>query len=182
MPELPNQKNKRFINEYQLDKNDAARIANDFDLATFFESSITHAKHASPKQLANWLLGKLSNMVNEKNINFSKLELSPVDVSSVVDLYVLGNLSQKQAGELLEYKHGSEASIEDLIAKHNMSQISDIQELSDLVDKILIENQVQFDEFKSGNDKVIGYLIGKVMQASKGKANPKVVKEIIESK
>jgi aspartyl-tRNA(Asn)/glutamyl-tRNA(Gln) amidotransferase subunit B len=182
MPELPNQKNKRFINEYQLDKNDAARIANDFDLATFFESSITHSKHASPKQLANWLLGKLLNMVNEKNINFSKLELSPFDVSSVVDLYVLGNLSQKQAGELLEYKHGSEASIEDLIAKHNMSQISDTQELSDLVDKILIENQVQFDEFKSGNNKVIGYLIGKVMQASKGKANPKLVKEIIESK
>jgi len=182
MPELPNQKKMRFINEYQLDKNDAARIAHDFDLATFFESSITHSKHASPKQLANWLLGKLLNMVNEKNINFSKLELSPFDVSSVVDLYVLGNLSQKQAGELLEYKHGSEASIEDLIAKHNMSQISDTQELSDLVDKILKENQVQFDEFKSGNNKVIGYLIGKVMQASKGKANPKLVKEIIESK
>jgi len=182
MPELPNQKNKRYIDKYQLDKNDAARIANDFDLATFFESSITHSKHASPKQLANWLLGKLSNMVNEKNINFSKLELSPFDVSSVVDLYILGNLSQKQAGELLEYKHGTEASIEDLIAKHNMSQISDTHELSDLVDKILIENQVQFDEFKSGNDKVIGYLIGKVMQASKGKANPKLVKEIIESK
>jgi len=172
----------RFINEYQLDKNDAARIAHDFDLATFFESSINHSKHASPKQLANWLLGKLSNMVNEKNINFSKLELDPFDVSSIVDLYILGNLSQKQAGELLEYKHGSEASIEDLIAEHKMSQISDTHELSNLVDKILIENKVQFDEYKSGNDKVIGYLIGKVLQASKGQANPKVVKEIIERK
>ena len=182
MPELPNQKNKRYINEYQLDKNDAARIANDSDIATFFESSINHSKHASPKQLANWLLGKLSNMVNEKNINFSKLKLSPVDVSSIIDLYILGNLSQKQAGELLEYKHGSEASIKDLITEHNMSQVSDTQELGDLVDKILKENQVQFDEFKSGNGKVIGYLIGKVMQASKGKANPKLVKEIIESK
>ena len=182
MPELPNQKKMRFINEYQLDKNDAARIANDFDLATFFERSINHSKHASPKQLANWLLGKLSNMVNEKNINFSKLELDPFDVSSIVDLYILGNLSQKQAGELLEYKHGSEASIEDLIAEHKMSQISDTHELSNLVDKILIENKVQFDEYKSGNDKVIGYLIGKVLQASKGQANPKVVKEIIERK
>ena len=182
MPELPNQKKMRFINEYQLDKNDAARIANDFDLATFFERSINHSKHASPKQLANWLLGKLSNMVNEKNINFSKLELDPFDVSSIVDLYILGNLSQKQAGELLDYKHGSEASIEDLIAEHKMSQISDTHELSNLVDKILIENKVQFDEYKSGNDKVIGYLIGKVLQASKGQANPKVVKEIIERK
>ena len=182
LPELPDARQERYTSTLGLSVADAVAISSDIDRADYFDACL--AAGADAKQSANWMMGELSAYLNKHNVSISRSPISPAVLAQVIARVDDGTLSSKTAKTLLDALWGAEpaGNIDELIEKLNLAQLSDDGALSKIVDDLIAANPKQFDELRSGKEKMLGFFVGQVMKATQGKANPQQVNQIIRNK
>lgn len=181
LPEFPAAKIKRYTEQLGLKADDAETIANDIQMARYFEQSDQHAKAAADLN-AKFLLGEFSALLNVQN---STIEAAPIDAVSyagLLDAVADGTVSRKVAKQVLETMWDSGKSAAEVIDSEGLGQISDAAALSDLIAQVMADNPSQVADYRNGNDKMFNYFIGQIMKQTKGQANPVETKQILEEK
>ncbi len=180
LPELPGAKRARFASKYGLTAYDAGVLTADQELAHWFEEGAKHTK--SPKGLANWIMGDMAAKMKEQEKELKDLEFDQKKLGELVDLMEAGTINSKQAKEVFAEMFDAGVSPAEVVKSRGLAQVSDPKAIEGAVDKVLSENPNVVADYKGGKQGVIGFLVGKVMQASRGKANPKLVNEILKKK
>ena len=179
IPELPDQIKERFINEYSLSSYDANIIVSDKATSEYFEDVV---KNRNPKLVTTWVTGELFSILNKKNLIIEDSPITSKQLGELVDNIENGKISNRQAKEVLEEMCESGKGALDIIDEKGLSQISDENEIESLVDNVLNSNPENVKKYKNGKDKLFGFFVGEAMKLSKGKANPKIVNELIKKK
>lgn len=180
LPELPDARRARLESEYGLSDYDAGIITSSRQMAEYFDAVI--ADGADAKLAANWIMGDLSKNLNAEN---KTIEESPVDAKRLGEMIALiskGTISSKIAKKVFAEMWTSPDAPAKIVKDKGLVQITDTKAIEAIVDKVLAANQKAVDDYKGGNAKAIGALVGQVMKQSKGKANPKMVNELLKAK
>jgi len=180
LPELPEAKRERFIEEYSLDEKDAAALTATRELATYFEKTVETCE--DPKTSANWINGELASYLNRNNVELEDAPVRPKAMGELIQRINDKTISNKIGKTVFEsmWKNGSSA--DDVIEQQGLKQVTDSGAIEKFVDDVIANNADQVQQYKDGNEKVFGFLVGQVMQASKGKANPAQVNELLKAK
>ena len=179
IPELPDQIKERFINEYSLSSYDANIIVSDKATSEYFEDVV---KNRSPKLVTTWVTGELFSILNKKNLIIEDSPITSKQLGELIDNIENGKISNRQAKEVLEEMCESGKGALEIIDEKGLSQISDENEIETLVDNVLNSNPENVKKYKNGKDKLFGFFVGEAMKLSKGKANPKIVNDLIKKK
>jgi len=180
LPELPAVRTRRFITEYGLPEYDAGVITTSKDMADYFESCLKLFK--DPKTVSNWVMGELTRELNNSGTDIA---VSPVSPDRLVDLLTMvdkGVISLKVAREIFPELYRSGKTPQQIVQEKGLTQVSDEGALRKIIDEVLSKNPVQVGQFKEGKQQVLGFLVGQVMKASGGKANPGKVNELLKNK
>lgn len=180
MPELPVDRTKRFKEQYELTDKEVEILVEDKALSDYFEKVV--ALGAESKTTSNWMLGDMLRLMRETETDPKNIPVSPENMKELFDMIKGKAVSNTAAKEVFEemFKTSKEPKI--IVEEKGLSQISDTSALEKIVDEVLQNNEKSVEDYKAGKVQAIGYLVGQVMKASKGKANPPVVKGILESK
>ena len=180
MPELPDVKTARFITDYSLSEYEAQIICSAREMADYFEQ--VAKKFSNYKMISNWMIGEISRVLKEEKIEISQLKVTPdrlVDLFSAIEKNIIsGSAAKKVFAEAIQNDKSINAIIDDL----GLKQVSDSSELESVVDDVLKNSPDEVASYKAGKTKVIGFLVGQVMKASKGKANPSMVNQILKQR
>ncbi len=179
IPELPDQIKERLINEYSLSSYDANIIVSDKAISRYFEDVV---KNRNPKLVTTWVTGELFSILNKKNLIIENSPITSKQLGELVDNIENGKISNRQAKEVLEEMCESGKGALEIIDEKGLSQISDKNEIESLVDNVLNSNPENVKKYKNGKDKLFGFFVGEAMKLSKGKANPKIVNDLIKKK
>ena len=180
MPELPAAKRARFVERYQVTPYDAGVLADDLDLARYFELA---AKGSSkPKQVANWILNDLQSALTSAGKTISDCPIAPETLDELVNLIDSGAISGKQGKDVFAEMFVSGKSAAAIVKEKGIEQLSDAGAIEKLCDEAIEKNPKPAADFKAGNTASLNFLKGQVMKLSKGKANPQLVGEILERK
>jgi len=182
LPELPDIKKKELIEGYNLSSYESSILVSDKKNVDFFEEIINQNKKRNPKIVANWIIGDLFSVLNKNNIDIKESPIKPSDLGELVDLIEDSTISGKLAKTVFEEMFKNKKKPKEIIEKKGLKQITDVQEIESIIVKVLSKNLVKVNEYKSGKEKLYGYFVGQVMQETKGKANPKIVNEILKKK
>jgi len=186
LPELPEAKRARFAQDYGLKESDVETLTISRDMADYFEavanSLIELGGDTEPKLAANWVIGELSGALNKDSIGIRDSRILARDLAGMLRRIHDGTISGKIAKEVFEAMWQGEGSADQVIESRGLKQISDTGELGKIVDTVLADNPDQVEQYRAGKTKVLGYLVGQVMQATRGKANPAQVNELLRSK
>jgi aspartyl-tRNA(Asn)/glutamyl-tRNA(Gln) amidotransferase subunit B len=181
MPELPTARCRRFVEAHGLSEYDADVLTQRKDVADYFESGI--AEGASAKELANWITTELLRIVREQKLDEQLVirdwPLTPVQLARLCQLVERGIVNRNTAKKLLPRLLGTNADPEALVAEEGLGQVSDVGALEQAVAAVIAENPDQVAQFRAGKDKVLGFLVGKLMKATGGKANPQLAQELL---
>ncbi len=180
MPELPDTMRDRFIETYELSYNDASQLVSDKDLAAFYERTARASNN--PRVSANFILSELLRELNNANQTAKDSPVSAENLAGLIKTLDAGNINNNQAKEVLVEMFGSGKAAAEVIKEKGFEQVSDISQIEKIVDEIIETNQNQVAAYKNGNEKLFGFFVGQTMKASGGKANPKVVNEILRAK
>ena len=178
LPELFNQKVDRYVKTLSIKHVDATEIAKNIELAEYFEDAL-NTYNGNPQLLANWLITEVMAILNKDKIEISSLSISAKSVSQLIQRIDDGTISSTIAKNIFSQLIESEMSVDELIKDQGLEQISDTNEIEQLIRTVLNENQEQQDQYLAGKEQVLGFLIGKVMQKTQGKANPKLVNDLM---
>jgi aspartyl-tRNA(Asn)/glutamyl-tRNA(Gln) amidotransferase subunit B len=178
MPELPAARRERLIDEYGLSAYDCDILVADRELADYFEAAAGSTR-ASPKIAANWIIGELSAALNRENLEIGRSSVSASELGSLLDRIEDGTISGKIAKDVFEALWNGEGAVDAIIAERGLKQISDSASIEALVADVIAANPEQVEQFRGGKTQVLGFLVGQVMKASQGKANPKQVNETL---
>ena len=179
IPELPDQIKERLIKEYSLSSYDANIIVSDKATSEYFEDVV---KNRNPKLVTTWVTGELFSILNKKNLIIEDSPITSKQLGELVDNIENGKISNRQAKEVLEEMCESGKGALEIIDEKGLSQISDENEIESLVDNVLNSNPENVKKYKNGKDKLFGFFVGEAMKLSKGKANPKIVNDLIKKK
>ena len=179
LPELPDQKKERFINEYTLTPYEANILVSGKDISDYFEKVV---KKSDKKLAKNWIMGDLFASLNEKNILISQSPVTASKMSQLIDAISSGVISGRIAKEVFEIMKETGDEPKQIIESKGLQQKSDPKELKKIIDKVVSENKDKVIQYKSGKVKLFGFFVGQVMKISGGKANPKLVNEILKQK
>ena len=179
IPELPDQIKERFINEYSLSSYDANIIVSDKATSEYFEDVV---KNRNPKLVTTWVTGELFSILNKKNLIIEDSPITSKQLGELIDNIENEKISNRQAKEVLEEMCESGKGALEIIDEKGLSQISDENEIESLVDNVLNSNPENVKKYKNGKDKLFGFFVGEAMKLSKGKANPKIVNDLIKKK
>jgi aspartyl-tRNA(Asn)/glutamyl-tRNA(Gln) amidotransferase subunit B len=180
MPELPQAKRARFIESYGLRDYDAEVLTSTRAMAEYYE--VVAEVSTDPKMAANWVIGDLSGMLKAADKDIAKSPVPARYLGELVGLIVKGELSGKLAKEILPKMAESGEPPSVIIDREGLRQISDASALERLIDEVIAASAKQVEQYKSGKTTVIGYLVGQVMKASRGQANPATVNELMKSR
>lgn len=180
MPELPDAMLERFRRDYDLSYSDAAQLVSDKSLAQFYEK--TAKASGSPRASANFILSELLRELNNAGKTASDSSVSAENLAQLIKTLDTGKINHNQAKEVLVEMFNSGKTADEVIAEKGLEQISDTDAIEKIVNEIVENNQNQVTAYHSGNEKLFGFFVGQVMKASNGKANPKVVNEILKEK
>lgn len=180
MPEMPTQKKIRFVSEFNLSEYDADLLASDKDLANFFEAVVKVSN--SPKLSANWIMGELSAELNNENLSINESKITSNQLGQLILRIEDGTISGKIAKEIFEKLWSSDNEVDEIIQGEGLEQVTDDKEIESMIDKVINNNPEQLEQYRSGKDRLFGFFVGQVMQASQGKANPKQVNDILRKK
>jgi aspartyl-tRNA(Asn)/glutamyl-tRNA(Gln) amidotransferase subunit B len=186
LPELPAAKRARFAEQYGLASQDGALLTASRETADYFEASAAGADVKTAKLCANWIAGTLSARLNEAGVDISESRVTARQLRSLVERIADGTVSGKMAKEVFDAiwageAHGDNAA-DAIIAARGLRQISDSGELEKMVDAVLAAHPQQVADFRGGKEKAFNSLVGQVMKATKGKANPQQVNELLKRK
>jgi aspartyl-tRNA(Asn)/glutamyl-tRNA(Gln) amidotransferase subunit B len=184
LPELPEARRDRFIKEYGLPEYDAHLLTESKDKADYFEKIVKSHKDAKPKEISNWILGEATRKTNESNIDFFEYEkrVSPLRFFELTDSVVKGTLTGTMAKPVLEEMFKTGKSADEIIKERGLSQISDTSELEKIVAEVINSNVQPVAEYRGGKETVLKFLVGQVMKATKGRANPQLVSDVLKKK
>jgi aspartyl-tRNA(Asn)/glutamyl-tRNA(Gln) amidotransferase subunit B len=180
VPELPKAKRARYVEQYQVTPYDAAVLANDLELARYFEAAAKGAK--KPKNIANWILNDLQNALSAAGKTITDCPIAPEALDELVNLIDSGNISGKQAKEVFAEMFVTGKSAAAIVKEKGIEQLSDVGTIEALCDEVIAANPKPVADFKAGNAASLNFLKGQVMKLSKGKANPQLAGEILERK
>jgi aspartyl-tRNA(Asn)/glutamyl-tRNA(Gln) amidotransferase subunit B len=180
VPELPKAKRARFVQQYQVSPYDAGVLANDLELARYFEAAAKGAK--KPKNVANWILNDLQNALTAAGKIIHDCPIPPEAVDELVNLIDSGKISGKQGKEVFAEMFASGKRAAAIVKEKGIEQLSDLSAIESLCDEVIQANPKPVADFKAGNVASLNFLKGQVIKLSKGKANPQLVGEILERK
>jgi aspartyl-tRNA(Asn)/glutamyl-tRNA(Gln) amidotransferase subunit B len=181
LPELPAQKEARFIDDYGLKPDDAGILTSSRPLADYFEA-VAAASSASAQLAANWVIGDLAGALNRDGLEIGDSRISAAALAGLVNRIHDNTISGKIAKQVFEAMWEGAGAADDIIRARGLKQITDNSAIESVVDKVLADNPAQVAEYRSGKDKLIGYFVGKVMQETRGQANPGQVNKILKDK
>ena len=180
MPELPDAMRDRFVEDYELSYTDASQIVTDKDLAAFYEATARASNN--PRVSANFILSELLRELNNAGKTAKDSPVSAENLAELIKTLDAGKINNNQAKEVLTEMFGSGKSADAVIAEKGFEQISDSSAIERIVDEIIAGNENQVAAYRGGNEKLFGFFVGQTMKVSGGKANPKVVNEILKKK
>ncbi len=180
LPELPEAKKIRFVEQYQLPEYDAAILTATRDMAAFFEDCAAQTE-ASAKIVANWLMGDVSAFLNKDALEIQQSPVSTKQLADLLNRLTDGTLSGKMAKELFEALWNQEGEVDTLIAAKGLSQLSDPIALQALIDEIMAQNPKQLEQYRAGKDKLFGFFVGQAMKKSEGRANPDLLNTLLKA-
>jgi aspartyl-tRNA(Asn)/glutamyl-tRNA(Gln) amidotransferase subunit B len=178
LPELPDAKRARFSEQYGLSDYDADVLTSSAGLAEYFEAAAA-ATSAQPKLVANWVQGKVIAALNEDGLDIQQSKVGAAALGALVGKIADGTLSGKLANEVFDALRAGEGTVDEIVERRGLKQITDSAAIEKLVAGVIEQHSAQAQQFRDGNEKVIGFLVGQAMKASQGKANPQQVNEIL---
>ena len=180
LPELPDARKERYMKEFGLSSEDAVFMTNDKATADYFEAAV--AAGADPKAAVNWLMGEFASQLSNDGIEIDKAPVSAENLAALLKLISKGTISGKIAKKVFATMWKEGGNPDDIVKAQGLVQISDTAELSKLVDEVVGNNPKAVEDFKAGKKKAVGALVGQIMKATKGKANPRVINELLNKK
>lgn len=180
LPELPDTKRQRFIDEYKLSEYDALVLANDLATANYFEAVVAECGNA--KLSANWVSVDLQAYLNETEIPVSESPVTPHQLGGLINKITDNTISSKIAKTVFEAMLAGEGNAEEIIEAKGLKQVTDSSAIEAMVDAVIANNPEQVKQYRSGKEKVFGFFVGQIMKESKGKANPGQVNQILKEK
>ena len=179
LPELPDEKKERFISEHNLSSYEANILVSEKEISDYFEEVI---KNCDKKLATNWITVELFAVLNKKNLSIAQSPVSAKNLSSLIKMITSGKISGKIAKNVFEKMQSGDKDPKQIVEKEGLLQQSDPKELEKIIVAVISKNQDKVAQYKSGKEKLFGYFVGEVMKASKGKANPQLVNEILKKK
>ena len=179
IPELPDEKKKRFIEKFKLSPYEATILVSDNETSNYFENVI---KKSDVKLATNWIIGELFAALNEKNLEITESPISAGNLSKLINLIKDGTISGKIAKTVFENMMEGDKDPKKIVEEKGLKQESDPKAVEALIDKVIDDNREKATEYKSGKVKLFGFFVGQVMKVSAGKANPQLVNEILKKK
>ena len=179
LPEKLEEKLERYTNQLSIKEEDAYEITRNIDLIDYFEESL-ETYNRNPQLLANFLLTEIMAITNKANIQINDLDITPQSLAQLIERLDDGTISSKIAKDILNQLKDGNFSVDDLIEDQGLQQITDEDLIKSVVLEVINEHQEQKNQYLSGKEQVLGFLIGKVMQKTKGKANPKLVNDLMK--
>jgi aspartyl-tRNA(Asn)/glutamyl-tRNA(Gln) amidotransferase subunit B len=180
LPELPEVRKERFIKEFGLPVYDAEILTLNRELADFYENVLEYTDDY--KGTSNWIMGDVLKIINEGNINIKDFPVKAENFAKLINLINEGTISGKIAKEIFPDMLKGHRSPEDIIKEKNLFQISDTSQIGEVIDSILKSHKSEVQSYFDGKEKVFGFFIGQVMKETQGKANPKIVNDILKDK
>ncbi|MDR0484013.1 MAG: Asp-tRNA(Asn)/Glu-tRNA(Gln) amidotransferase subunit GatB [Alphaproteobacteria bacterium] len=188
LPELPQDKKARFINDYSLSAYEATILTENVETSDFFEKSLSNAYGdiRNPKLVANWITTNLFALLNNSGLKISESKISPQQLGEMIDLIEEEVISSKIAKEVFDIMWSDDKffgiSPLEIVEVKGLKQITDTTEIAALVDKLCNENADKIEQIKAGKDKLLGWFVGQIMKETGGKANPEVVNSLLNKK
>jgi len=177
LPELPRARHARFTSQYGLSEYDAGLLVGDKDIAGYFERVV--AAGAPPKDAANWIMGELFRLMKSEGSCNDDVKVPPADLAELIALVGKGRINKTTGKDVLEVMFASGRDPERIVAEQGLGQISDQDKLNAIVTRVLDENPKQINEYLSGKNQVLGWFIGRIMRATRGKANPQFARDLL---
>ena len=179
IPELPDEKKKRFIDKFNLSPYEANILVSDKETSEYFEEVI---KKSDVKLATNWITGELFALLNDKNLEIAQSPISAENLSKLINLIQNETISGKIAKNVFELMIDGDKDPKKIIEEKNLKQESDPKQIEKIVLEIISKNKDKVEQYKSGKEKLFGFFVGQVMKLSGGKANPKLVNDILKKK
>ncbi len=181
LPELPEQKKQRYIDDLKLSDYNAELLTSNRDTALYFEAALAESPELSG-QLVNWILGDLSGALNKAGLEISESPVTPLMLTQLVARIADNTISGKIAKEVFDAMWQGKGSVDEIIEARGLKQITDSNAIEALIDEVIAANPEQVEQYRAGKDKVLGFFVGQVMKQSQGKANPGQVNAILRDK
>lgn len=181
MPELPDQKRERFLEQYGLSTYDANILIANRDLANYFETVIKETG-GQAKLAANWIISELLGSLNRNDLEITQCPIPATQLAKLVRRISDNTISGKIAKTVFETLWQGNEDVDDLIEKKGLKQVTDSVAIEELIDKVLAANEEKVKEYRSGKEKLFGYFIGLLMKESQGKLNPQQLNELLKKK
>ncbi len=179
LPELPDAKRERFMQVYGLSRADAAALTGSRELADYFEHTVA-AAGGEGKLCANWVMGEVSGVLNKEGRDISESPLSPELLGGMLQRISDGTISGKIAKQVFEAMWNGEGDADTIIEKKGLRQITDSSAIEKIIRDVLEANPKQVEQYRGGQEKLLGFFVGQVMKVSQGKANPGEVNKILK--
>jgi aspartyl-tRNA(Asn)/glutamyl-tRNA(Gln) amidotransferase subunit B len=179
IPELPDDKKKRFIEKFKLSAYEATILVSDIDTSKYFEEVIANS---DVKLATNWITGDLFAVLNHMNLEISDSPISAKNLSKLINLIKDGTISGKIAKTIFELMIDGNKNPQKIVEEKGLKQESDPKALEELIDKVITDNPDKVNEYRSGKEKLFGFFVGQAMKVSDGKANPKLINVILKKK
>jgi len=180
LPELPDAKRQRFVSEYGIPEYDADFLTSEKAVAEWFEEAVRLG--GNPKAVSNWIMGELMRLLNEENKGIEECPLKPIQLVDMLKLIEGGTISGKIAKTVFEEMYKSGKNADTIVKEKELVQLSDKGVIEKAIDDILAKSQKEIERYKAGDEKLMGFFVGQAMRATKGKANPQIVNNILKKK
>ena len=177
LPELPEARKQRFIRDYGLAPTEAGHLADSEALARFFEE--TAASAGDPKAACKWVMGEVTRRLKAAGASIDEVGVTPGALGRLMRLIAAGSVSGSAAKDVFERMYGSGREAEEIVRAEGLSQIGDESELEEIVARVVAEHDAAVVRFRAGNEAALGFLVGQVMRATRGRANPKMVNALL---
>ena len=180
LPEMPAKRRERYINELELPEYDAMVLTQTKEMSDFFDATIENG--ADAKLASNWLMGEVSAYLNSEKLELNQSKLTPESLAGMIQLIVDGTISSKIAKKVFQelMKNGGDPKV--IVKEKGLIQLSDPAQLLPIINEVLDNNAQSIEDFKNGKDRAVGFLVGQIMKATKGQANPGVVNQLLKQK
>jgi aspartyl-tRNA(Asn)/glutamyl-tRNA(Gln) amidotransferase subunit B len=181
LPELPNAKKLRFIEQYQLDNDTAVILTSSLQLADYYENVVQESA-CEAKMCANWIVGDLLGALNKASLDITQSPIEAVRLAGLLKRIADNTISGKIAKQIFETLWESKQTTDEVIDAQGLRQITDTGAIAAIIDEIIAANQKQVEQYRGGNEKVFGFFVGQVMKAMQGKGNPAEVNKLLKEK
>jgi aspartyl-tRNA(Asn)/glutamyl-tRNA(Gln) amidotransferase subunit B len=180
LPELPDEKENRFVEQYHLPRPDARTLTATAELADYFERTVAGFPQA--KKVSNWILTELLRELNRDDREIEECAVTPEHLSDMLSMIEDGSISGKIGKQVFEEMYRTGKDPQTIVKEKGWVQIQDSTELTGVIDQVLQAHPDEVNKYKAGKEKVFGFLVGQVMKATRGQANPKLVNELLRKK